>query len=693
MRRQLDDVRSLEREAPAVPAITSPTTELPVESAVAELRSDPVTSNGVRLTSGRSDAQPNPQVALKPEVGVPPVLRQLAEQYRLLRENMPSGGERTMAMTRVVNAMRAVPVSADLMQLLLASGDAGERLAAVVHLQDSCDAETVGWLGARLWLDKPFIGYQAAVALRNAAEYLPAADLMDVLHTVRRAREAVSGQQATDRYRVLARAEQVATERLGASSDVNVITEHLEVPQRTWKAGTTLRVRFVNGTRSTHRRVETIARQWSSVANVEFNFLPYPSTGQSDIRVTFAPGATWSYIGTDARLITDPCPTMSIDSESVSNTEQFERAVLKNFGHVLGLIAEHQNPTGGIPWNREAVYRYFTGAPTHWTREQVDTDILRTLVVPGYRRFDPRSVMLIDIAADLTRDGLSYGGGSALSVSDMQFVARLYPSGQSAGPPEEDLGRRGDDLASCISVSVQWPDFDVRSIDMIPFGEHSKIWTLYVNNAGDEPIDNVHAWVGGDGQTITISFGVVPPHAQRWYNIRDQLSMDAAPGATLEFTAYGHPYRLQDEHLSRLQDGSGVPLMWSLQDSRRVAEGIAVWVDRPSEQVRTSDELVEDERWWVVSISNGSYRPIMNVVVVVTNLRNKRALEISFPPVEPGRMHWWVLRPDSGFQESDPAPTAAAEFDALGRRWRLEGGHVEGGDPSGPSFTRPLSKG
>jgi hypothetical protein len=41
--------------------------------------------------------------------------------------------------------------------------------------------------------------------------------------------------------------------------------------------------------------------------------------------------------------------------------------VIHEFGHALGLIHEHQNPSGGIQWNKPVVCRYYEGPPNNRT--------------------------------------------------------------------------------------------------------------------------------------------------------------------------------------------------------------------------------------------------------------------------------------------------------------------------------------
>ncbi len=90
--------------------------------------------------------------------------------------------------------------------------------------------------------------------------------------------------------------------------------------------------------------------------------------------------------------------------------------VLRQFGHLLGLINEHQNPNAGIPWDREKVYRYYR-ATNGWSRETVDRQLL-TPASGKYRQFDRDSIMMYPIPNELTRGDFETTWNSSLSASD-----------------------------------------------------------------------------------------------------------------------------------------------------------------------------------------------------------------------------------------------------------------------------------
>src|SRR5690554_2699514 len=58
-----------------------------------------------------------------------------------------------------------------------------------------------------------------------------------------------------------------------------------------------LHVRFLGGDPRIHARIERIASLWSKYAGVRFLF---DHAEDAPIRIAFEPGASWSYIGTDA---------------------------------------------------------------------------------------------------------------------------------------------------------------------------------------------------------------------------------------------------------------------------------------------------------------------------------------------------------------------------------------------------------
>jgi hypothetical protein len=91
-------------------------------------------------------------------------------EYDSLRRTLPSGAERTQAMTRVVIKMRSLaPSLVEYMEAYKGSGSAGSRLAAIAMMQMVPQSADLDWLKKRFSTEHPFIFYHASLALQNVA--------------------------------------------------------------------------------------------------------------------------------------------------------------------------------------------------------------------------------------------------------------------------------------------------------------------------------------------------------------------------------------------------------------------------------------------------------------------------------------------------------------------------------------------
>jgi len=129
----------------------------------------------------------------------------VAREYERTRSAMPPSDERTRRMETVVAKMRALAYAAqDLLPELKSSDLPGDRLACIAFLQVKPRVDYVPWLAERLPVEKPFVSYHAAVALRAAALHLEDAELPAVMSALERGRELLQGKPAdTDRDKTL----------------------------------------------------------------------------------------------------------------------------------------------------------------------------------------------------------------------------------------------------------------------------------------------------------------------------------------------------------------------------------------------------------------------------------------------------------------------------------------------------------
>jgi hypothetical protein len=132
-------------------------------------------------------------------------VRDLARQYEKLRETLPSGFERTRLMGRVVEEMKSLaPSIHSLLSVLANSESAGERLAAITILQEAPDPEYLDWLAARLNVEKPFMGFQATLALLSAVRLLSKEFYPRISAAISIARHNLGpDRERTDRFKTL----------------------------------------------------------------------------------------------------------------------------------------------------------------------------------------------------------------------------------------------------------------------------------------------------------------------------------------------------------------------------------------------------------------------------------------------------------------------------------------------------------
>jgi hypothetical protein len=258
-----------------------------------------------------------------------------------------------------------------------------------------------------------------------------------------------------------------------------------------WQTGRTLRVRFLDGLPSVQTKVENLARQWSNFANISFEF---GAQANADIRISFSPGGSWSYLGTDVLVIPQNEQTMNFGWLTPSSSDdEISRVTLHEFGHALSAIHEHQSPAANIPWDTQAVYAYYMAPPNSWTKEQIDRNIFSkySSTLTNASSFDPESIMLYAIPNSLTIGDYEVGWNRVLSATDKSFIGAIYP--------------RSTPAVTQLAVS---PPYARASI-----GTHAEqdVFTFTVAQAGSYsvetfgPTDVVMALLGPDSDTRLIA--------------------------------------------------------------------------------------------------------------------------------------------------------------------------------------------
>ncbi|MDB5072068.1 MAG: hypothetical protein JWM87_3179 [Candidatus Eremiobacteraeota bacterium] len=197
-----------------------------------------------------------------------------------------------------------------------------------------------------------------------------------------------------------------------------------------WQLGETIKIRFLEGDAGLRDRVKAAANAWTGPSMANLN-LVYVDDDSAEVRITFQQGAgSWSYIGTECRSHPGEATINFGWLTPESSDNDVKSVVLHEFGHMLGLIHEHQNPNSPINWNRSAVIADLSGPPNNWDQPTIEFNIfdpydktkLTTTIL------DPKSIMMYQIPAAWTTDGFSTEFNGDLSPLDKQLIAQVYPT-------------------------------------------------------------------------------------------------------------------------------------------------------------------------------------------------------------------------------------------------------------------------
>ncbi len=210
-----------------------------------------------------------------------------------------------------------------------------------------------------------------------------------------------------------------------------------------WPNGSVIRMGFVNGTAAQQNMVKQFSVQWTQFANLTFQF---GAIAGAQVRIAFNDDGAWSYIGTDALGIPANEPTLNLGWQD-------EGVILHEFGHMIGMIHEHQNPIGNpIEWNKPVVNAALSGPPNNWTQDVIDHNLYAKYELSQINgsEFDSKSVMLYSFPASWTLNGFQSEPNDVLSDVDKAFAARVYS--RAVVPSLVDLP-----VAEAVEASIGQP--------------------------------------------------------------------------------------------------------------------------------------------------------------------------------------------------------------------------------------------
>lgn len=202
-----------------------------------------------------------------------------------------------------------------------------------------------------------------------------------------------------------------------------------------WAPGQVITLRFMEDDVELEERVKKYAEEWLQYANLEFLWVD--PQRESQIRISFEEGGSWSYIARDNLLVYKDTKTMNFgwlrstlrDYKDKNEAEkEIRRVVMHEFGHMLGLRHEQINPANNIPWNEAELLAYH--AEFGWTMENVRNTYTGKFDKPDalYSRYDPKSIMHYPIETQFTHGDFEVQYSYDLSPGDIEFIQKLYPA-------------------------------------------------------------------------------------------------------------------------------------------------------------------------------------------------------------------------------------------------------------------------
>lgn len=201
-----------------------------------------------------------------------------------------------------------------------------------------------------------------------------------------------------------------------------------------WKEYSTITIKFLNGSTLAQQRVQEVSKQWLDHINLRFKFVD--SSEDADVRIGFGldgDQVSWSEVGTSCLNVRRQKPTMNLqlfeDTASEINHPDFAGIILREFGHMLGLINENLRSDSPVVLDENKTLRYFL--QMGWDEDDIYDNFIdlynaRNLTMSD--NFDENSIMLPYIPPMLSTNGIGVGKfNTTLSETDIEFIRELYP--------------------------------------------------------------------------------------------------------------------------------------------------------------------------------------------------------------------------------------------------------------------------
>jgi|GEM_PF-6104223 len=206
--------------------------------------------------------------------------------------------------------------------------------------------------------------------------------------------------------------------------------------QRNASGQLVLPVCFLDGNEKQRQCVREIAPEWTRGGGANGIVFEFVSGSSAAVKISFRPDqGYWSLVGNAAKTdaVADRA-TLTLPNLSEDPTDEHTRFyVLHEFGHVLGLLHEHEHPDAGFQWNVDKIvddllHNEFKNRSRQFVQDWVSQEIT-AVYSADYRcdktmAFDQHSIMIYPIRPGWANKTTQQG--HALTNGDLVCAHKAY---------------------------------------------------------------------------------------------------------------------------------------------------------------------------------------------------------------------------------------------------------------------------
>jgi V8-like Glu-specific endopeptidase len=197
-----------------------------------------------------------------------------------------------------------------------------------------------------------------------------------------------------------------------------------------WPVGHEIKIGFLGGDQASRDLIKKTVQDWLAAANLKFTYVDEMKKAEVRIQINKQFGASYSYLGTTALTAPKAESTMVLSLADQTTAEK-KGIILHEFGHMLGLPAENQNPNSEshVDWDK---FYQFAAQSWNYSKETVDANY-RPSPLTSYlyarKPFDPSSIMMHPIPREamIGDEASTWRLATDLSNGDKQFISQIYP--------------------------------------------------------------------------------------------------------------------------------------------------------------------------------------------------------------------------------------------------------------------------